>query len=68
MDIKGELCDLTAKYRQKKFKNKIFVFNPLGDDNTLKFNPFDKKIVSQLDYIKFQAGRGSGQIRSAGQI
>ncbi len=50
LDIKGELCDLTAKYRQKKFKNKIFVFNPLGDDNTLKFNPFDKKIVSQLDF------------------
>lgn len=50
LDIKGELCDLTAGYRQKALKNEIYVFNPLGDDNNLKFNPFDKKIVSKLDF------------------
>lgn len=46
LDIKGELCDLTAGYRQKHFKNKIFIFNPYGTDNSLYFNPFDKNIVS----------------------
>ncbi|PAF49438.1 hypothetical protein BKH41_01875 [Helicobacter sp. 12S02232-10] len=50
LDIKGELCDLTAGYRQQALKNKVFVFNPLGNDNSLKFNPFDKRIVSKLDF------------------
>lgn len=50
LDIKGELCDLTAGYRQEAFKNEIYVFNPLGNDNNLKFNPFDKKIISKLDF------------------
>lgn len=50
LDIKGELCDLTAGYRQKALKNEIYVFNPFGNDNNLKFNPFDKKIVSKLDF------------------
>ncbi|MGI0405895.1 type IV secretory system conjugative DNA transfer family protein [Helicobacter himalayensis] len=50
LDIKGELCDLTAGYRQKALKNEIYVFNPFGTDNNLKFNPFDKKIVSKLDF------------------
>lgn len=50
LDIKGELHDLTAGYRQKELKNKILVFDPFGGDNTLKFNPFDKKIVQNLDF------------------
>ncbi|MDU9717679.1 type IV secretory system conjugative DNA transfer family protein [Helicobacter pylori] len=50
LDIKGELCDLTAGYRQKHFKNKIFIFNPYGTDNSLYFNPFDKKIVSKMSF------------------
>lgn len=50
LDIKGELCDLTAGYRQKALKNKILIFDPFGKGNTLKFNPFDKKIVSKLDF------------------
>ncbi|MCQ2699149.1 type IV secretory system conjugative DNA transfer family protein, partial [Helicobacter pylori] len=50
LDIKGELCDLTAGYRQKHFKNKIFIFNPYGTDNSLCFNPFDKKIVSKMSF------------------
>lgn len=49
-DIKGELCDLTAGYRQKVLKNKIYIFNPFGDDNNLKFNPFDKHIVGKLNF------------------
>ncbi len=48
LDIKGELFDLTAGYRQQVLKNKIFVFDPLGNDNTLKFNPFDKR--KKLDF------------------
>lgn len=50
LDIKGELFDLTAGYRQQVLKNKIFVFDPLGNNNTLKFNPFDKRIVEKLDF------------------
>lgn len=50
LDIKGELHDLTAGYRGKELKNKILVFDPFGGDNTLKFNPFDKKIVQKLDF------------------
>lgn len=50
LDIKGELCDLTAGYRQKAFNNEIYIFNPLGKDNNLKFNPFDNKIVKKLDF------------------
>lgn len=50
LDIKGELCDLTAGYRQQTFKNEVYIFNPLGKDNNLKFNPFDKRIVSKLDF------------------
>ncbi|MGL2839204.1 type IV secretory system conjugative DNA transfer family protein [Helicobacter pylori] len=50
LDIKGELFDLTAGYRQQVLKNKIFVFDPLGNDNTLKFNPFDKRIAEKLDF------------------
>ncbi|PAF42167.1 type IV secretory system conjugative DNA transfer family protein [Helicobacter sp. 11S03491-1] len=50
LDIKGELCQFTAGYRQKALKNKILIFDPFGKGNTLKFNPFDKKIVSKLDF------------------
>ncbi|GAA7368880.1 type IV secretory system conjugative DNA transfer family protein [Helicobacter pylori] len=50
LDIKGELCNLTAGYRQKHFKNKIFIFNPYGTDNSLYFNPFDKNIVSKMSF------------------
>lgn len=51
-DIKGELCELTAGYREKAFKNKILIFNPLGEDNTCFFNPFAYKIVKKLDFNK----------------
>lgn len=49
-DIKGELCDSTAGYRQKVLNNEIYIFNPLGNDNNIKFNPFDEKIISKLNF------------------
>ncbi|PKT77588.1 type IV secretory system conjugative DNA transfer family protein [Helicobacter winghamensis] len=49
-DIKGELFDKTAGYRQKHFNNKILKFSPLKEDNTLFYNPFDKSIVEPLDF------------------
>ncbi|MGL2341890.1 type IV secretory system conjugative DNA transfer family protein, partial [Helicobacter pylori] len=36
-DIKGELRDKTAGYRQKFLNNRILIFNPYGDDNTCYF-------------------------------
>ena len=52
LDIKGELCDVTAGYRQKALKNKVFVFDPMKsgerNSNDLSFNPFDKKIVEKM--------------------
>lgn len=39
-DIKGELYDLTAKYREQHFNASCYCFNPM-DDNTQDFyNPF----------------------------
>lgn len=49
-DIKGELCDLTAGYRQKVLKNEIYIFNPFGDDNNVKFNPFNKHTIEKLNF------------------
>ncbi len=49
-DIKGELRDKTAGYRQKFLNNKILIFNPYGDDNTCYFNPFDKRIVKPMNF------------------
>lgn len=50
-DIKGELYQKTAGYRQKYFKNEIQVFSPFSWDNTLFFNPFDNSIVKDMEYI-----------------
>ena len=44
-DIKGELYQKTAGYRQEKFGNKIQKFSPFSWDNTLFYNPFDNKIL-----------------------
>ncbi|MUU67122.1 type IV secretion system DNA-binding domain-containing protein [Helicobacter pylori] len=49
-DIKGELRDKTAGYRQKFLNNRILIFNPYGDDNTCYFNPFDKRIVKPMNF------------------
>lgn len=53
-DIKGELLQKTAGYRQKNFQNEIQVFSPFSWDNTLFFNPFDKSIVEKMDYIQIK--------------
>lgn len=53
-DIKGELLQKTAGYRQKNFNNEIQVFSPFSDDNTLFFNPFDKSIVEKMSYVQIK--------------
>ncbi|WP_104759725.1 type IV secretory system conjugative DNA transfer family protein [Helicobacter bizzozeronii] len=49
-DIKGELCSLSAGYRQQALRNEILVFNPFGEDNTCFFNPFDKRLVEPMNF------------------
>ncbi|MFC3848094.1 type IV secretory system conjugative DNA transfer family protein [Helicobacter baculiformis] len=49
-DIKGELCSLSAGYRQQALHNEILVFNPFGEDNTCFFNPFDKRLVEPMSF------------------
>lgn len=51
LDIKGELYEKTAGYRQKYFNNEIQLFSPFSWDNTLFFNPFDNSIVKDMQYI-----------------
>lgn len=50
-DIKGELYQKTAGYRQRVLNNEIQLFSPFSWDNTLFFNPFDKSIVENMEYI-----------------
>lgn len=53
LDIKGELLQKSAGYRQKHFNNKILVFSPLSkDSNTMFFNPFDNKIIKDMDFVE----------------
>ncbi|BCD50220.1 hypothetical protein NHP194004_16670 [Helicobacter suis] len=49
-DIKGELCSVSAGYRQQALHNKIFIFNPFGKDNTCFFNPFDKHLIEPMNF------------------
>lgn len=51
LDIKGELYDKTAGYRQQKFNNRILRFSPFSDDNTMFFNPFDNIAIKDLNFI-----------------
>lgn len=51
LDIKGELYEKTAGYREKYFNNEIQLFSPFSWDNTLFFNPFDNSIVKDMQYI-----------------
>ena len=50
-DIKGELLQKTAGYRQEILENEVQVFSPFSWDNTLFFNPFDNSIVKDMQYI-----------------
>lgn len=50
-DIKGELYEKTAGYREQVLKNEIQLFSPFSWENTLFFNPFDNSIVKNMEYI-----------------
>lgn len=53
LDIKGELLEKSAGYRQKHFNNEILVFSPLSKDlNTMYFNPFDRSIIKDFDFVE----------------
>ena len=49
LDIKGELEKITSNVRKNILHNEILIFNPLGEDNTLFFNPFDEQIIKDLE-------------------
>lgn len=51
-DIKGEIYETTANYREKKLGNEIYVFDPYGDNNNYHFNPFDKESLKGLPFEK----------------
>ncbi|MBK3498166.1 type IV secretory system conjugative DNA transfer family protein [Campylobacter fetus subsp. venerealis] len=51
LDIKGELYQKTAGYRQKNFNNEIQLFSPFSWDNTLFFNPFDNSLIKDMQYL-----------------
>lgn len=52
LDIKGELLEKSAGYRQKNFKNEILVFSPLDKRNSMYFNPFDNTIIKDFDFVE----------------
>ncbi|HDX6250487.1 TPA: type IV secretory system conjugative DNA transfer family protein [Campylobacter fetus subsp. venerealis] len=51
LDIKGELYEKTAGYREKYFNNEIQLFSPFSWDNTLFFNPFDNSLIKDMQYL-----------------
>ncbi|TLD91730.1 type IV secretory system conjugative DNA transfer family protein, partial [Helicobacter saguini] len=52
LDIKGELLEKSAGFRQKNFKNEILVFSPLDKRNSMYFNPFDNTIIKDFDFVE----------------
>lgn len=52
LDIKGELYQKTAGYRQQKFNNEILRFSPFSDDNTMYFNPFDNSVIKDMNFVQ----------------
>lgn len=54
LDIKGELYEKSAGYRQKHFNNEIMLFSPFSEDNTLFFNPFDKTVIKDLNFAQMK--------------
>lgn len=52
LDIKGELYQKTAGYRQKHFNNEILRFSPFSDDNTMFFNPFDNSVIKDMNFAQ----------------
>ena len=55
LDIKGELYQKSAGYRQQNFHHRILRFSPLNpNENTMYFNPFDRKVIEHLDYVELK--------------
>ena len=54
LDIKGELYEKSAGYRQKHFNNKILLFSPFSEENTMFFNPFDEKFVKDMNFSQMK--------------
>lgn len=52
LDIKGELYQKTAGYRQQKLHNKVLLFSPFNDENTMFFNPFDNKVIKEMSFVQ----------------
>ena len=53
-DIKGELYEKSAGYRQKHFNNKILLFSPFSDENTMFFNPFDESVIKDMNFSQMK--------------
>lgn len=54
LDIKGELYQKTAGYRQQKLDNKVLLFSPFSDENTMFFNPFDNKVIKDMNFVQMK--------------
>jgi len=54
LDIKGELYTKTAGYRQQKLNNKVLLFSPFSDENTMFFNPFDNKVIQNMHFVQIK--------------
>ncbi|SQC36306.1 VirD4 coupling protein [Helicobacter fennelliae] len=54
LDIKGELYAKTAGYRQQKLDNKVLLFSPFSDENTMFFNPFDNKVIKDMNFVQIK--------------
>lgn len=54
LDIKGELYEKSAGYRAKNFNNKILLFSPFSDENTMFFNPFDKEVIKNYNFSQMK--------------
>lgn len=53
-DIKGELYQKSAGYRQKHFNNKILLFSPFDEENTMFFNPFDESVIKGMNFAQMK--------------
>lgn len=53
-DIKGELYQKSAGYRQKHFQNKILLFSPFDENNTMFFNPFDESVIKDMNFAQMK--------------
>ncbi|KGI55666.1 type IV secretory system conjugative DNA transfer family protein [Campylobacter sp. MIT 97-5078] len=54
LDIKSELYEKSAGYRQKHFNNEILLFSPFSNENTLFFNPFDESVIKDMNFAQMK--------------